>query len=317
MSIEGFAVLPKRDLIDAPHCARQHRIQIAPESFQNVRDLAGDAEHVVPVNLPRVRASAVFRGIPIEPLAGLFVLVEEMALDAVEHPAREARRRDGAAGNRPHAGGEDDPSTVLNRPVREKSFDAAGQTGEHTTEPLERVRARHLGGEVARARRKRAIDRIVYNQPPIDHVREAIPQPLLAELRKQQADVVVCSRKTAPDVERLIERLLHQTRHLRLVGHLEAGIEVGLERELAKQRQAERIDGADVDVAGSIAHVAPELLVRSSGIGPLSQLVEDAASHLGSGFPRKRNRKDVRRLDAAAQQVEIPVDEHMSLASPG
>ena len=293
MRIEGFPVFPKRDLIDAPHGARQHRIQIAPESLQNVRDLAADAEHVVPVNLPRVRGSAVPAHIAVEPLAGLFVLVEEMTLDAVEHPAREAGRRHGAAGNQPHAAGEDDPSTVLDRPVREKSFDATGQTGEHTTQPLERVRARAFRGQVARSGRQRALDRVVDDQPPIDHVREAIAQPLLAELGKQQADVVVCSRKTAPDVERPIERLLHQTRHLRLVGHLEAGIEVGLERELAKQRQAERVDGADVDVAGSLAHVAPALLVRSSGLGPLAQLVQDAAAHFGGGFPRKRNREDV------------------------
>jgi hypothetical protein len=39
--------------------------------------------------------------------------------------------------------------------------------------------------------------------------------------------------------------------------------------------------------------------------------------HLGGGFPRKRDRKDVRRLDTAAQQVEDTVDEHMSLAGAG
>ena len=217
----------------------------------------------------------------------------------------------------PHAAGEDGPSAVMNRAVGEKSFDASGEAGEHATQPLERVLARALGSQVARPGRQRAIDRVIDDEPAVDHVREAVPQPLLAQLGKQQPHVVVGPRQAAADVERAIQRLLHQARHLRLVGHLEAGIEVRLERKLAKQRQAERVDGADGDVARSLAHVAPQLLIRPCGLGALAQLVQDAAAHLGGRFARERDGEDVRRLDAAAQQVEIPVDEHMRLAGAG
>ncbi len=56
------------------------------------------------------------------------------------------------------------------------------------------------------------------------------------------------------------------------------------------------------------------LLIRPAGIGALAQLVEDAAAHLGGGLARERDGEDVRWIDAAAQQVEIAIDEHMGLA---
>ena len=202
----------------------------------------------------------------------------------------------------------------MNGTVREKSLDASGETGEDAPQPLERVLARALGGQIARPCRERAIDRIIDDEPAVDHVREAVAQPLLAQLGKQQPHVVVGPRQTAADVERAIQRLLHQARHLRLVRHLEAGIEIRLERKLAKQRQAERVDRADGDVARALAHVAPQFLIRSRRLGARAQLVENAAPHLGGGLARKRDGEDVRRLDAAAQQVEIPIDEHMGLA---
>ena len=86
------AVLPKRDLIDALTARDSTAFRSRLNPFRTFAHLAGaTAEHVVPVDLPGVRGSAVFRGIAIEPLAGLFVLVEEVALDAIEHPARERR----------------------------------------------------------------------------------------------------------------------------------------------------------------------------------------------------------------------------------
>ena len=66
------------------------------------------------------------------------------------------------------------------------------------------------------------------------------------------------SRATAAaDAQRAIERFVDQARHLGVVGHREAGIEIGFERELAQQRQAERVDRADGDVADAIAQLAP------------------------------------------------------------
>ena len=37
-------------------------------------------------------------------------------------------------------------------------------------------------------------------------------------------------------------------------------------------------------------------------------------AHFRGGFSRERNGENVRRLDAPAQQVEVPIDEHMRLA---
>ena len=54
-----------------------------------------------------------------------------------------------------------------------------------------------------------------------------------------------------------VERLLDQARDLGLVGHVEARVEVGLERKLAQQGQAERVDGADGDVVEAVAQLAP------------------------------------------------------------
>ena len=98
----------------------------------------------------------------------------------------------------------------------------------------------------------------------------------------------------------LIERLLDQARHLGLVGHLEAGIEVGLERELAQQRQAERVDRADRDVAEAVAQSPPALPVSNSERAAARRSSsDDPLAHLGRGLARERDREDVGRLDAA------------------
>ena len=61
---------------------------------------------------------------------------------------------------------------------------------------------------------------------------------------------------------RAIDGVLGETRRLGLVGDGEAGGEAGLERELAQQRVAERVDGADGDVADAIAQRQPALAAR-------------------------------------------------------
>ena len=53
--------------------------------------------------------------------------------------------------------------------------------------------------------------------------------------------------------EREVERLARKPRHLRFVGDLERGIDVGLERKLAQQAEAERVDRRDLDVGDALA----------------------------------------------------------------
>jgi hypothetical protein len=72
--------------------------------------------------------------------------------------------------------------------------------------------------------------------------------------------VAVCLRHEDP--HRAVQRLLDEARDLGLVGHVEAGIEVRFEWELAEQRQAERVDGADRDFREAIAQLDPARLVE-------------------------------------------------------
>ena len=249
MRVECLPVFPERDLVNALHRSRQDRIQVAPEPFEHVRDFPADTKHVVPVNLPRISGSAIPGRITVESLPGLFLPGEEMTLDAVQYPASEPGRRHVATRNQAHVRGEDRPSPVMDRPIGQKSFDTPCEARKDSAQPLECVSAGALGRQIARAGRQRAGDRVIDDKPPVDHVRKPVAQTLFSKLGKQQPHVVVCARKAATDVERPVERFIHQARHLRFVGHLETGIEIRLERELAEERQAERVDGADGDVA--------------------------------------------------------------------
>ena len=184
---------------------------------------------------------------------------------------------------------------MVNGPVCQKPFDAPGESGKNSPKPLEGVFAGAFCRQVARPCRERPIDRIVDDEPAVDHVRKAVAQSLLAELGKQQPHEVVTPRQTAADIERAIQRLFHQARHLRFVGHLEPGIEIRLERKLTKQRKAERVDRADGDITRSFAHLAPQFPIGSVGIGTLTQLLQDAAAHFRRCLSGERNREDVGR----------------------
>ena len=69
---------------------------------------------------------------------------------------------------------------------------------------------------------------------------------------------------------------------------LEAGIEIRLERELAQQRQAERVDRADLDVAEPIAHGGPA-----------------ARSNSTASAARRSSRMIRSRISAAALRVNV------------
>ncbi len=79
----------------------------------------------------------------------------------------------------------------------------------------------------------------------------------VAELREHERDVLVLARDAPARAQRPIERLVNEARHLGFVRHLETGIQIGLERKLPQQRQAERVDGADRDVGRPVAQLAP------------------------------------------------------------
>ena len=145
----------------------------------------------------------------------------------------------------------------MTRAVVEERVEAVADAGEHVAQPRRRAARTPSRGQIARPLLQEPAQRVRRDQPPIQQRRDAGAQPPLAELREHQRHVVVVARQGAADAQRLIERLADQPRHLGVVGEVEARIDVGLERELAQQRQAEGVDRRDRDVAEPLLQVAP------------------------------------------------------------
>ena len=82
---------------------------------------------------------------------------------------------------------------MMNRTIREESFDTAGEAAKDAAKALECVLARTLGGQVTRTIGDGAIERVVDDEPPIDHAGQAVAQPLLAQLGKQEPQIVIAS----------------------------------------------------------------------------------------------------------------------------
>jgi hypothetical protein len=66
--------------------------------------------------------------------------------------------------------------------VRQKSLDASGEAGEHAAQPVERVLTGAFRCQVAWSRCQCAFDRIVHDEPAVDHVRQTVAQPRFAQL---------------------------------------------------------------------------------------------------------------------------------------
>jgi hypothetical protein len=136
----------------------------------------------------------------------------------------------------------------------------------------------------------------------------------LAKLREHQRHVIVVTRHAAADAEGLIERLADEPRHFRVVREVEARVDVGFERKLAQQREAEGIDRRDRDVAEPFLHLAPPRRVELREAARLLQPVDDALPHFGRRLAREGDREDVIRFDAGAQQVDVSLHQHARLA---
>ena len=112
---------------------------------------------------------------------------------------------------------------------------------------------------------------------------------------------------------RLVERLADETRHLGVVGQLKPGIEIGFQRKLTKQRQAEGVDRRDFDIAQPILEIPPSRGIHLRQAARFAQPLDDTLAHLGGGFPRERDRQDVIGIDAGTQQVDVAFNEHARL----
>ncbi len=173
-----------------------------------------------------------------------------------------------------------------------------------------------VAGRVDRhlAAAQESIERIARDQPAIEQRRQRLAQPRLAQLGEQQRDVRIVERDGAADRQRAVERRFDESRRLGFVGEVEAGIDAGFERELVQQRQAERIDRADADVAERVADLAPALGGEPALAMTLPQRRHHALAHFRRGLAREGDRQDVARRHARFEQPHVAIDQHARLA---
>ncbi len=183
--------------------------------------------------------------------------------------ARFARRR--GARQAADVRGEPRIPGVVDGPAIEKRLQAAGNRSQLGGQPFGPLAARLRRRQVARAEARDTPEHTLGHGPPFEQRGETGAQPPLAQMRDEQRDAFVAARPRPADAQRVVERFLDQARHLGFVGHVEARVEVGLERELAQQREAERVDGADGDVVEAIAKLAPARLVLGGMRGGLAR----------------------------------------------
>ena len=173
---------------------------------------------------------------------------------------------------------------------------------------------RARGGDAHVAAPHEAIERVARHQPSIEERGQRLPQPRFAQLRKQQRHIRIVERDAAADRQRAIQRGLDEARRFGFIGEVEAGIDAGLEREFMQQREAERIDGADPDVAKPVADLAPAGGRDAAFAVTLPQRGHHALTHLGGGFASEGDGEDVARRHTSLEEAHVAIDEHARLA---
>ena len=187
----------------------------------------------------------------------------------------------------------------------------------HVRETFGGAAAGDLQRQIARPELEKPPQDIGRDEPAVEQRRQPFAQLALAQLHEHHGDVGVGLREMAADAKRPIERLADEPGNLRLVGQIEARIDVGFERELADERQAERVDRRNRDLAETLAQLPPPRRGQLRRAAGLFQPLDDPLPHLGGGLPGERDREDVLGLDAGQQQVDVAFDEHARLARAG
>ena len=200
---------------------------------------------------------------------------------------------------------------------REQQAHAAGRAAERVREAFGGPAAGGLEREVARPEIEKPPQDIGRDQPAAEQRRQPFAQLPLAQLHEHHGDVGIGLREVPAGAKRPIERLGDEPGKLRLVGQIEARIDVGFERELADERQAEGVDRRNRDLAETLAQRAPHRRGQLRRAACLFQPLDDPLPHLGGGLSGERDREDVLGLDARQQQVDVAFDEHARLARAG
>ena len=133
--------------------------------------------------------------------------------------------------------------------------------------------------------------------------------------------------------------LVEQLRLRRLVEHLEARRDIGLERKLMQQPRAEGVDGLHLQPArrlqrgreqparaaharsasGAILEIRADFPVERGVVerGPLAERVEHAVRHVGGGRLGEGDAEDFLGRDAVEQQPDHALRQHVGLAGAG
>ena len=196
--------------------------------------------------------------------ARLAPLREEVITQAVDNAARRGGRPSAAA----VAGGSQDDARVSAASSAKRGW-SRGPSARNAASPpstdasvrASRAAARRQtpsGLRSARAADEEPPEHLARDQPAVEQHARPSRSRRLPELREHQPHRRIVARacrgrRAARD--RAPRRRAASTSVSSAMR--EAGIEIGLERELAQQRQAERVDGADRDVAEAVAQLPP------------------------------------------------------------
>ena len=314
--VERPPILRERDSEHALDAARHDRVEIAGEARHHPFDRGAELRDRLAMPAGRVRRRIVLRlvGMDRAGRARPAVARQEVRRDALDQPTDLGIARLLHRGQPADLAEQQLVPRVADRALLEEARLTARDRPQRVPERRQRPAADHPGGQVGRAALQEPIECAPRHQPAIQQRRQPFTRSRQPELGQHQRDVRLVAGEAREDPQRLIQRLFDQPRHLGFVGHLEARIDVRLERELTQQRQTERVDGADRNLAEAIAQLHPAPAIELRSLGRIAQFRDDALAHLGGGLARERHRQDVRRLDAGAQQVQIARHEHRCLA---
>ena len=250
-------VLGHRDREHALHPPREHHVQIAVERGQRLRHRGRNGPRHGAVPPPRRGGPALLGPERREPPARPSRRGQKVLADPVEQGTQPVRLRLGSRGEAGELAREGPEPGMGGRAVREKTIETAVDTGQ---EPASRSAAcRHAPspvnprGPVMRNRWSAA----GATSRRSSRWASAVRTPARPQAGQHHRHREVVGGHRAADREGSVQGLLDQPGHLGLVGHPEPGVEVRLEGKLAQQGQAERIDGADGDLAQPVTQRPP------------------------------------------------------------
>ena len=312
-------VLGERNLEHAPYAPREDDVQVAAEAGE----LCGDSRRKTggprSMTAPGIGAVTI-TGVVGPPRAWISALREEMLAKTVEHASDPMHEGVGTGGRarflqneRAQFLGEQREARMQSWPVVQKGLGAAVNRREDVSQPRYGIPAETNRLDLLGSSHKEAPEHIACNQATLEQHGQTLAQLRLAELREHEPDCRIVAGERSAYAQGGVEALVEEAEHLGLVRHGKARIEVGLQRELAQQTQAERVDCTDGDLAHAVAELPPPDRIDLTLLRRAPQVPHDASAHLGSGLPRERHREDVAGVDAGFQQVGVAVHEHTGL----